>query len=432
MLSTNSSRLTQAMVCRRATTTATAALASTRRNVSTRPTMGGLASTAYEAAKLTLAAAATRRSLPPTVQPMPPLWSSLLHTGSNNSSNSIATTLRGIARVNRRALPRLSRASFFTSATATADVAAASSGIIAAVFALPTDQQHAALHTAKRFQSTSSCGGGGGLGRPTGALLSPKQQKGGAQDNQLQGVSSIDRYRQEEEEERREEQEQEDDPFNRSSGPGYLPFPPPFHTINIIMILLTANFLCFLVMRFGDDDWRDFVVEHFTLSLENAHRVYPIFTNAFYQENTLQLAIDCWLLWQFGDTMLAFLGNMRLTFFAALCIAGGSAIHIARQKFELYYGMDELEVRGRAYGPNPMIMGLICMEGLIFRHLNFIQQPPIPFVVLAALIMVIDVWRIFTTRPEEHGASTGGALMAALFWALPTRCLGLDKLTATM
>lgn len=157
-----------------------------------------------------------------------------------------------------------------------------------------------------------------------------------------------------------------------------------------------------------------------------------MFTNAFYQENLLQLLIDCWLLWQFGNTMLGFLGNTRMTFFAMLCTMGGSLIHVARQKFELYYGMDELEVRGRSYGPNPFIMGLVAIEGLIFRHLNFIQQPPIPFLVLTAFVMVIDVWRIFTTKPEEHGASTGGALMAYLFWALPTRMLGLDKLTATL
>lgn len=56
----------------------------------------------------------------------------------------------------------------------------------------------------------------------------------------------------------------------------------------------------------------------------------------------LQLLIDCWLLWQFGETMLGFLGNVRLTFFALLCTAGASAIHIARQKFQLHYGRDEL------------------------------------------------------------------------------------------
>lgn len=226
--------------------------------------------------------------------------------------------------------------------------------------------------------------------------------------------------------------EEGEDPFNQNTGPGYLPFPPPFHTFNIIMILFTANLLCYLIMKFGDDDWRDFIVEHFTVSHENYTRIYPMFTNAFYQENLLQLLIDCWLLWQFGNTMLGFLGNTRMTFFAMLCTMGGSLIHVARQKFELYYGMDELEVRGRSYGPNPFIMGLVAIEGLIFRHLNFIQQPPIPFLVLTAFVMVIDVWRIFTTKPEEHGASTGGALMAYLFWALPTRMLGLDKLTATL
>ncbi|EPY23223.1 rhomboid-like protein [Strigomonas culicis] len=197
------------------------------------------------------------------------------------------------------------------------------------------------------------------------------------------------------------------------------------------MILFLANIFFYFLMRFGSDDTRDFVVEHFTLSHENWHRIYPLFTNAFYQENLLQLLIDCWLLWQFGDTMLGFLGNTRMTFFAALTTLGGSLIHLARQKFELHYGMDELEVRGRCYGPNPFIMGLISVEGLVFRHLNFIQQPPIPFLVLTAFVMVIDVWRIFTTKPEEHGASTGGALMAYVFWALPTRMLGLDKLTAT-
>lgn len=270
----------------------------------------------------------------------------------------------------------------------------------------------------------------GGLAAATRVACSPKKSEGG----QLQGVNNVERYRGEEEEEQKGgggggEQE---DPFNMNSGPGYLPFPAPFHTINIVIIMFLANVICYFIMNFGNDDWRDFIVEHFTLSHENWTRVYPLFTNAFYQENLLQLLIDCWLLWKFGDTMLGFLGNTRMTFFAMLCTLGGGMIHVARQQFELYYGMDELEVRGRCYGPNPFIMGLVAIEGLIFRHLNFIQQPPIPFLVLTAFVMVIDVWRIFTTKPEEHGAATGGALMAYLFWALPTRMLGLDKLTATL
>lgn len=271
-----------------------------------------------------------------------------------------------------------------------------------------------------------------GLCAPTRATRSPKKSESGAGSGQLQGVNNIEHYKGEEEEEQKGGGGEQEDPFNMNSGPGYLPFPPPFHTVNIVMILFLANILCYLVMNFGNDDWRDFVVEHFTLSHENWTRIYPLFTNAFYQENILQLLIDCWLLWQFGDTMLGFLGNTRMAFFAMLCTLGGSVIHIARQKFELHYGMDELEVRGRCYGPNPFIMGLVAIEGLIFRHLNFIQQPPIPFLVLTAFVMVIDVWRIFTTKPEEHGAATGGALMAYLFWALPTRMLGLDKLTATL
>ncbi|KPA75574.1 putative mitochondrial rhomboid-like protein [Leptomonas pyrrhocoris] len=269
-----------------------------------------------------------------------------------------------------------------------------------------------------------------GTMRPTRPTHSPKKSE--STGGQLQGVNNLERYKGEEEEERKEGGGDKEDPFNMNSGPGYLPFPPPFHTINIVMILFLANVLCYFVMNFGNDDWRDFIVEHFTLSHENWTRIYPLFTNAFYQEHLLQLLIDCWLLWQFGDTMLGFLGNTRMAFFAMLCTLGGSLIHIARQKFELHYGMDELEVRGRCYGPNPFIMGLIAIEGLIFRHLNFIQQPPIPFLVLTAFVMVIDVWRIFTTKPEEHGAATGGALMAYLFWALPTRMLGLDKLTATL
>lgn len=274
--------------------------------------------------------------------------------------------------------------------------------------------------------------GCGGCFHRSHVLLAPKEagsSNSGGGGSQLQGVHDLDQYREQGEED--QGGGEEEDPFNRGSGPGYLPFPPPFHTINVVMFIFIANVLCYFIMHFGTDDMRDFIVEHFTMSHENWKRIYPMFTNALYQENMLQLLIDCWLLWQFGDTMLGFLGNVRMTFFAVLCTVGGSLIHIARQKFELHYGMDELEVRGRCYGPNPFIMGLVAVEGLIFRHLNFIQQPPIPFVVLTAFVMVIDVWRIFTTRPEEHGAATGGALIAYVFWALPTRMLGLDKLTAT-
>ncbi|KEG10848.1 rhomboid-like protein [Trypanosoma grayi] len=257
----------------------------------------------------------------------------------------------------------------------------------------------------------------------THVLREPKKP-----DDQLAGFHEVKKY----EEKSEEQQGEQEDPFSNNAGPGYLPFPPPFHTINVVMLLFLANIITYLLMNFsGNDDVRDFIVDHLTLSHENAWRIYPLFTNAFYQENLLQLAIDCWLLQQFGKTMLGFLGNVRMTFFAALCTLGGSFIHVARQQFELYYGMDPLEVRGRCYGPNPFILGLVGVEGLIFRHLNFIQQPPVPFLVLTAFVMVIDVWRIFTTKPEEHGASTGGALVAYFFWALPTRMLGLDKLTAT-
>jgi membrane associated rhomboid family serine protease len=214
---------------------------------------------------------------------------------------------------------------------------------------------------------------------------------------------------------------------------GYLPFPPPFHTINIMSLLLIGNVLCYMIMNFcGNDDVRDFVVEHMTLSHENAWRVYPLLTHAFYQEHLLQLAIDSWLLFQFGSTMMGFLGGKRLAVFWAMTALVGGGLHLGRQQVELYIGMDPLEVRGRCFGPNPFILGLVGVEGLIFRNMNFLQSPPVPFLVLTAFVMVLDVWRIFTTKPEEHGAPTGGALAAYLFWVLPTRRMGLDKLTAAV
>jgi len=212
----------------------------------------------------------------------------------------------------------------------------------------------------------------------------------------------------------------------------HLPFMPPFHTVNIVMLLIMANITCYLVMRFGTDDIRDLVVEHFTLSHSNAHRIYPFFTSSLYQEHFLQLAIDVWLLMQFGRTMLGFLGGVRMATFWAMTSFGGGMFHVGRQWAELYYGMDPIEVRGRCFGPNPFILGLVGVEGLIFRNLNFMQNPPIPFLILTAFVMIIDVWRIFTTKPQEHGASTGGALVAFVFWRLPTRMMGLDKLTAAI
>lgn len=263
--------------------------------------------------------------------------------------------------------------------------------------------------------------------RSSRVLLSEKQPTGAEKRNdQLQGVHALDHHREEKEEEREEEREEET-PQNRFSF-----LPAVFQSFNIVMLLIIANVTCYFAMMFGSDDFRDFVVEHFTLSHENFSRIYPIFTNALYQENLLQMVIDLWLLSSFGDSMLAFLGNGRLTFFMMLCTVAGGLIHVARQKVLLHYGMDELEMRGRCYGPNPFIMGCISLEGLVFRHLNISQQPPIPFLVLTAFIVVLDVWRIFTTRPEEHGAATGGALMAIVFWMLPTRMFGLDKLTAAV
>lgn len=211
---------------------------------------------------------------------------------------------------------------------------------------------------------------------------------------------------------------------------GYLPFRAPFHTFNIIMLLFLGNILCYLVMRFGNDRTRDFLVEHFTLSRENWTRVYPLVINAFFQENLLQLLIDCWLLSSVGNTLLSFIGNARLSWLCLLCVLGGSAFHLLKQQYFLYNGEDELVVRGRVYGPNTFIMGLIALEGLIFRHLTFVQQPPIPYLVLTAFVMALDVWRISTVMPEEHSAATGGALMALVFWALPIRFFGMDKLTA--
>lgn len=257
------------------------------------------------------------------------------------------------------------------------------------------------------------------------ALLEKKDAK-----NELAGYHEIAEHK---EEEQQQEEEHPQGPGGADQGWGSLPFPAPFHTINVVMLLFLANVTIYLIMALSpSDDLRDFIVEHFTLSHENYHRIYPFFTSSLYQEQILQLVIDCWLLFQFGQTMLGFLGNRRMAMFWAMTALGGGLIHVARQKFELYYGIDELEVRGRCYGPNPFILGLVGVEGLIFRHLNFIQQPPVPFLVLTAFVMVIDVWRIFTTKPEEHGAPTGGALVAYLFWLLPTRMLGLDKLTAAL
>eukprot|EP00760_Papus_ankaliazontas_P017155 PhM_4_TR17048/c0_g1_i1/m.34862 len=257
----------------------------------------------------------------------------------------------------------------------------------------------------------------------------PPPPKGEAKSqNALRGFHGLQQHR--------PEDEKKDDYYEETQGSHdawfHLPFMPPFHTVNIIMILILANITTYLIMRFGTDDIRDFMVEHFTLSHENAWRIYPLLTHAFYQEHLMQLAIDVWLFLQFGRTMLGFLGGVRMAAFWAMCAIGGATLHLGRQYTELYYGMDPLEVRGRAFGPNPFILGLVGVEGLIFRNMNFYQNPPIPFLVLTAFVMVIDVWRIFTTKPEEHGATTGGALVAYIFWALPTRRMGLDKLTAAI
>lgn len=229
----------------------------------------------------------------------------------------------------------------------------------------------------------------------------------------------------------KEEGEEEEEQGGGDDGSrGYLPFPMPFHTFNIIMLLFLGNILCYLFMRLGTDNTRDFLVEHCTLSRENWKRIYPLFTSAFFQENLLQLLIDCWLLTSVGNTLLSFVGNARLTWLCCLCVLGGGVAHLAKQQYFLFNGEDELVVRGRVYGPNTFIMGLIALEGLIFRHLTFVQQPPIPYLVLTAFVMALDVWRISTMQAEEHGAATGGALMALVFWALPIRLFGMDKLTA--
>lgn len=248
----------------------------------------------------------------------------------------------------------------------------------------------------------------------------------------LAGFSQI-QHRDPEQDKKDEQQNTEENPEGAGPGQGYLPFPPPFHTINIISVLFVANIVIYVFMNYlATDDWRDWVVEHFTLSHENYMKIYPFFTCSMYQEQMLQLAIDCWLLWQFGNTMLGFLGPARLFAFWAMTTAGAGLLHIGRQYFELHLGVDSLDVRGRCYGASPFILGLVSVEGLIFRHLNFMQNPPVPFLVLTAFVMIIDVWRLFTIKPEEHGAATGGALVAYFFWLLPTRLMGLDKLTAAL
>lgn len=228
----------------------------------------------------------------------------------------------------------------------------------------------------------------------------------------------------------RTEEEGEGEGQEEDSSRGYLPFRPPFHTFNVIMILFILNILCYLLMKFGNNSTRDFLVTHFTLSRENCGKIYPLVTNVFFQENLLQLLIDCWLLSAVGSNLLSFVGNARLSWLCLLCVLGGSFLHLGKQQYFLFNGEDDLAVRGRVYGPNTFIMGLISLEGLIFRHMLFIQQPAVPYLILTAFVMALDVWRIATITPEEHGAATGGALMAFVFWALPIRLFGMDKLTA--
>jgi membrane associated rhomboid family serine protease len=277
------------------------------------------------------------------------------------------------------------------------------------------------------------------MGAPTQASLmrasgsgpnAAEGQKSGG-NNAIQGVHSVSEYK--EEEQQKHEEEAKEDEKAGAYDAGYLPFPPPFHTINIMSLLLLGNILSYGLMNYyNNDDFRDWMIEHFTLSHENWWKVYPMFTNAFYQENLFQLLIDGWLLVSFANKMIAFLGTRRLAVFWAMCTVGGGLIHIAKQKTELAYDVDPVEVRGRVYGPNTFILGMVGLEGLIFRHLNFMQSPPVPFLVLTAGVMIIDVWRIFTMKPEEHGSATGGALIAYLMWALPTKLFGLNKLTAAM
>ena len=168
-----------------------------------------------------------------------------------------------------------------------------------------------------------------------------------------------------------------EEPDYGGPGEGYLPFPPPFHTINIMAFLLIANVLCYVVMNYiATDSLRDFLVEHLTLSIHNAYRIYPLLTQSLYQEHLLQLAIDCWLLWQFGAVMLGFLGGKRLLFFWALCTMGGSFLHIGRQYFELnYLKLDPLGCSWSLLWPQPLHPWPSCSGRAHLPQAQFHAEP---------------------------------------------------------
>ncbi|KAJ6795389.1 RHOMBOID-like protein 12, mitochondrial [Iris pallida] len=198
---------------------------------------------------------------------------------------------------------------------------------------------------------------------------------------------------------------------------GYLT-PTPDGTV---MCLIGANVVVYYLWRVADSA---FMVNHFTISLDNfkSGRLHTMLTSAFSHADFSHLATNMIGLYFCGATIGRLFGPEFLLKLYIAGALGGSIFFLLHKAFiapssQGTFALDYSRVTG--LGASGAVNAIMLLNIFLFPkeifYVNLII--PVPAVLLGALIIGSDLWRIKKGDGEISGsAHLGGAAIAAIAW----------------
>ncbi|XP_020086988.1 RHOMBOID-like protein 12, mitochondrial isoform X2 [Ananas comosus] len=190
----------------------------------------------------------------------------------------------------------------------------------------------------------------------------------------------------------------------------------------VVQFLIGTNIAVFFLWRIADPL---FMRKHFMISLDNfrSGRLHTLLTSAFSHSDLDHLVTNMIGLYFFGLNIANRFGPQ---FLLKLYLAGaltGSVFFLVHKAFLVppkasYRGWDDSRVP--ALGASAAVNAIILLEVFLFPtrlvYLYFVV--PVPAMLVGALLIGSDLWRIKTGQGHVSGsAHLGGAFVAALAWA---------------
>ena len=189
----------------------------------------------------------------------------------------------------------------------------------------------------------------------------------------------------------------------------------------VVTITIGINIVVFLAWQFATDDMEvaQLMVSNFLASwngLLSGH-VWTLLTSAYSHFEFLHLAINMFVLWNFGVLIERQMGRQRFLVFYVVCSVVGSLAHCMVSEWLL--GMPD---RG-ALGASGAVCGVLMAFALEYPKARILLFGivPVPALICVVGMAGFDVWGVINQSRGQgfgigHAAHLGGGIAGGVLW----------------